>query len=126
MSYLPSIDLTVVVAYLAAVVGLGLWLGRKHTTPDQFMAAGRSLPGWAIGLSMFWTEELIVLLRDHARELGCLAHLERAREIVRDGTSADNQIRVYHAALEAGASGHEAQVKVVDWLIEASLEGCPA
>jgi glutamate---cysteine ligase / carboxylate-amine ligase len=71
-------------------------------------------------------EELIALLRDHARELGCLAHLERARDIVRDGTSADNQLRVYHAALEAGATEHEAQVKVVDWLIEASLEGCSA
>jgi carboxylate-amine ligase len=71
-------------------------------------------------------EELIGLLRDHARELGCLAHLERARDIVRDGTSADNQLRVYHAALEAGATEHEAQAKVVDWLIEASLEGCAA
>jgi carboxylate-amine ligase len=71
-------------------------------------------------------EELIVLLRDHARELGCLAYLERARELVRDGTSADNQLRIYHAALEAGASEHEAQTKVVDWLVEASLEGCSA
>jgi SSS family solute:Na+ symporter len=53
MNHLPVIDMTVIVAYLAAVVGLGLWLGRKKTTTDEFMAAGRSLPGWAIGLSMF-------------------------------------------------------------------------
>jgi glutamate---cysteine ligase / carboxylate-amine ligase len=52
-------------------------------------------------------EELIGLLRDHARNLGSLAQLERAREILRDGTSADHQLRVYHAALEAGASEHE-------------------
>jgi carboxylate-amine ligase len=70
--------------------------------------------------------ELIGLLRDEARDLGCLAQLERAREIIRDGTSGDHQLRVYHAALEAGASEHEAQVKVVDWLIEASLEGVSA
>ena len=71
-------------------------------------------------------EELIGLLREHARELGCLDQLERARQIVRDGTSADHQLRIYHAALEGGLSEHEAQVKVVDWLVEASLEGVPA
>jgi solute:Na+ symporter, SSS family len=53
MDHLPTFDLAVIVAYFAAVVGLGLWLGRKATTTDQFMAAGRSLPGWAVGLSMF-------------------------------------------------------------------------
>jgi glutamate---cysteine ligase / carboxylate-amine ligase len=70
-------------------------------------------------------EELIGLLGEHARELGCLAEIERGRAIVRDGTSADHQLRVYRAALEQGASEHEAQVKVVDWLIEATLEGVP-
>ncbi len=53
MDHLSTIDLTIIVAYLAVVVGLGLWLGRNRTTTDEFMAAGRSLPGWAIGLSMF-------------------------------------------------------------------------
>ena len=53
MNHLSYIDLAVVVVYLIAVVSLGLWLGRKRTTTEEFMAAGRSLPGWAIGLSMF-------------------------------------------------------------------------
>jgi SSS family solute:Na+ symporter len=53
MDHLPAIDVTIIVVYLTTVVGLGLWLGRKRTTTDEFMAAGRSLPGWAIGLSMF-------------------------------------------------------------------------
>lgn len=38
---------------MTAVVGLGLWLGRNRTTTDEFMAGGRALPGWAVGLSMF-------------------------------------------------------------------------
>ena len=64
--------------------------------------------------------------RAGARSSAAWPQLEQAREIVRDGTSADHQLRVYNAALEAGADEHEAQVKVVDWLIEASLEGVSA
>ena len=30
-----------------------LWLGRHGSSPDEYMAANRSLPGWAVGLSMF-------------------------------------------------------------------------
>ena len=40
--------------------------------------------------------------------------------IARRGSSADHQLRVYHAALEAGADDHAAQVAVVDWLVEQS------
>ena len=68
-------------------------------------------------------EELIGLLAGHARELGCLPEVEHARTIVQNGTSADHQLRVYRSALERGADEHEAQIQVVDWLIEASLEG---
>jgi SSS family solute:Na+ symporter len=50
---LPTVDLVVLGAYLVAVVCIGLWLGTRNRGSDDFMAAGRSLPGWAIGLSMF-------------------------------------------------------------------------
>jgi SSS family solute:Na+ symporter len=50
---LPTVDLLVLGAYLVAVVCIGLWLGSRGGGSDDFMAAGRSLPGWAIGLSMF-------------------------------------------------------------------------
>ena len=68
-------------------------------------------------------EELIGFLAEHADALGCLADVEHARDICARGTSADNQVRIYETALAAGASEREAQVKVVDWLIEASVEG---
>ena len=70
-------------------------------------------------------EELIELLKEDAAELGCLPELMRAREIVQDGTSADHQLKIYQAALAAGAAPDEARHQVVDWLIEASLEGVP-
>ncbi|MCG8650661.1 MAG: sodium:solute symporter, partial [Pirellulales bacterium] len=37
------------------VFGLGCWFARKSGKPQEFMAAGRSLPGWAVGLSIFGT-----------------------------------------------------------------------
>ncbi|MDZ4657785.1 MAG: sodium:solute symporter [Bythopirellula sp.] len=50
---LPTLDLLVLVAYLAAVVGIGAWFALRRTGADDFMAASQSLPGWAVGLSMF-------------------------------------------------------------------------
>ncbi|HEX6986044.1 MAG TPA: sodium:solute symporter, partial [Planctomycetaceae bacterium] len=48
-----AIDLAVLVGYLALTVGLGGWFGLRRRGTDEFMAGGRSLPGWAVGLSMF-------------------------------------------------------------------------
>jgi len=63
-------------------------------------------------------DELVEMLRPHAEALGCLREVEHARIIARRGTSADHQLRVYNAALADGAADHDAQVAVVDWLIE--------
>ncbi|MCD6048772.1 MAG: sodium:solute symporter [Verrucomicrobia bacterium] len=50
---LPLIDVGVIVVYLALVVGMGLWLARDTRQSEDYMAAHRSLPGWAVGLSIF-------------------------------------------------------------------------
>ena len=55
MQTLPAIDILVLIFYLAAVVGLGCWLSRRNRTTNDFMAAGGTLPGWAVGLSIFGT-----------------------------------------------------------------------
>ena len=71
-------------------------------------------------------DEMVEMLRPHAAALGCVAEVEHARVMARRGTSADHQLKVYHAALEAGAEDHEAQVAVVDWLVEQSVvPDCP-
>jgi len=54
-SSLSIIDLVVLVIYLAGMVAMGFWLGRKNTSPDQFMKAGGAIPGWAVGISIFGT-----------------------------------------------------------------------
>jgi SSS family solute:Na+ symporter len=48
-----ALDVAVVAAYLLVVVGLGLLLSRRGRQSDRYMAAGRALPGWAVGLSIF-------------------------------------------------------------------------
>ena len=52
---LRTTDLCVLVVYMAGVFGLGCWFVRKSGRPQEFMAAGRALPGWAVGLSIFGT-----------------------------------------------------------------------
>jgi solute:Na+ symporter, SSS family len=49
------IDSTVVALYLLATLTLGFWFARRKQDSERFMAAGRSLPGWAVGLSIFGT-----------------------------------------------------------------------
>ncbi len=50
---LSVLDLAIVVAYLFVVTGVGAFFARRGESSERFMAAGRSLPGWAIGLSIF-------------------------------------------------------------------------
>ena len=55
MKQLQTFDVVVLVVYLAAVVVFGCWFVRRSRTTEGFMAAGRCLPGWAVGLSIFGT-----------------------------------------------------------------------
>lgn len=52
---LRTVDLAVLVVYLAGVFGLGCWFARKSRNPQEFMVAGRSMAGWVVGLSIFGT-----------------------------------------------------------------------
>ena len=47
-----TIDIAVLLIYLVGVVGFGCWFAWKNNSADQFMAAGRSIPGWAVGMSI--------------------------------------------------------------------------
>ncbi len=62
--------------------------------------------------------ELVDLVSQDAAELGCLAEVERAREMATQGTSAHRQVAAYEEALAAGASESDALKAVVDMLVE--------
>lgn len=54
-SHFTPLDWTVLLAYFAATLGIGLYLSRGSRTSEAFTAANRSLPGWVCGLSIFAT-----------------------------------------------------------------------
>lgn len=47
------INVSIVLGYLLLVSGVGAVFALRRKNADQFMLADRSLPGWAVGLSMF-------------------------------------------------------------------------
>lgn len=53
--HLPFADLAVLALYLLGTLALGLWVGRRGRDPEGFMAAGRRIPAWAVGLTIFGT-----------------------------------------------------------------------
>lgn len=56
MTPLTTIDYVVIVAYLIGTLGLGVWIGRRVRSGTDFFLAGRSLPWWAIGMSLVATD----------------------------------------------------------------------
>lgn len=53
---LETLDLAILVAYMAAMVALGIYLGRGQKTGDDYMVGGRNLPWWALLGSIVATE----------------------------------------------------------------------
>ena len=51
---MAQVDLLVCLGYLAVVLAIGI-ASRRTGTSDELMAARRSVPGWAVGLSIFGT-----------------------------------------------------------------------
>jgi hypothetical protein len=49
---LAPLDIIILVAYFAVLIGLGVYTSRKIVSSEEFMIAGRKIPGWAAGLSV--------------------------------------------------------------------------
>lgn len=80
--------------------------GKQEAVPMEFLAL-----------------ELLNLLEEPAKELGCWEELKYIETIVQQGTSADRQLRVYEQSVRSGRTEHEALMDVVDLLIEETIEG---
>ena len=54
-SHFTNIDWIVLVVYFAGTMAIGFYFWRRSRSTEGFTAAGRSLPGWVCGLSIFAT-----------------------------------------------------------------------
>ncbi|SPE42143.1 SSS sodium solute transporter superfamily [Candidatus Sulfopaludibacter sp. SbA3] len=55
MATVRWIDVVVIVAYMAALLSLGLRFSRRQTSTERYFVAKRSIPGWATGMSLLAT-----------------------------------------------------------------------
>ncbi|HTN19911.1 MAG TPA: sodium:solute symporter [Pelobium sp.] len=55
MKNLPLLDISIIVFYLLAMVGVGVYFSLKTKGSDQFTKGSGAIPGWAIGLSLYAT-----------------------------------------------------------------------
>lgn len=95
------------------------WRAMRYGTEGKLVDFGREE---AMPMEQL-AEELLDLLEEPARELGCWDELKHMEKIIQNGTSADRQIKVYEEAIEGGASNDDALKHVVDALILETLEG---
>lgn len=49
---MSGIDTCVIIAYLVAMILIGVYFSRKNKTTEEYFVGGRSYNGWTIGLSM--------------------------------------------------------------------------
>ncbi|MEZ5962812.1 MAG: sodium/solute symporter [Planctomycetota bacterium] len=51
-----ALDLTILLAYLAATVAFGVWIGGRQRSASDYLLGGRDLPWWALLISIVATE----------------------------------------------------------------------
>ena len=105
--------------YLKMLISENVWRAQRYGVSDSLVDFGK---GELVPFAEL-VDELIELVREDADEMGCLAEVERARDLVAGGTSADRQLATYHAAIDAGATDEEALQAVVDGLIADTRHG---
>lgn len=109
-------------SYKNVLIAENRWRAMRYSFDEQLLDLAR---GELVPFAQM-TEELIELVGEDARELGCVREVEYMRTILARGTSAHRQIRTYDEARAAGASEREALLAVVDFLIRETATGLHA
>lgn len=89
------------------------WRAQRYGVDSSLFDFGRGSLAPFAGL----VEEIIELTAEDAAALGCVKEVTQARDIARNGTSADRQVAVYNAAIADGADQEAALAAVVDHLV---------
>jgi len=105
--------------YRTMLVEENRWRAQRHGFDDGLIDFGR---GAVVPYPDLFAE-MVALVAEDARALGCEADLLHGRTILARGTSAHRQRAIHRAALDAGADEAEALARVVDWLIAETVAG---
>ena len=105
--------------YAAMLINENRWRAMRYSFDEGLidLAKGEVVPFKVL------LEELLGLLAFDAEMLECQTEIQQARDILRRGTSAHQQLKIYANATEQGASKKEALIAVVDWLISETAYG---
>jgi glutamate---cysteine ligase / carboxylate-amine ligase len=101
-----------------ALVSENLWRAQRDGVRASFIdeETGRAIP-----CAEFLTALLQTLFQD-AKELNCLPEIERTREILATGTSADQQLAIQGRSRAPAKNGaRKAIVPVVDWIARTTI-----
>jgi SSS family solute:Na+ symporter len=52
---LPLVDISLIIIYLLGMIAVGYHFSKKNQNAEQFTKASGSIPGWAIGASIYAT-----------------------------------------------------------------------
>ncbi len=103
---------------------------RHHVVENKWRAMRYGIEGKMIDFGKeeeipmdFLAIELMEFLEDVAKELGSWEEVSYIETIIKNGTSADRQLKTYQKALADGATDHDALVQVVDSLVEETMRG---
>ncbi|RLE13121.1 MAG: carboxylate-amine ligase [Actinobacteria bacterium] len=105
--------------YSRMLISENSWRAQRYGVDEPLIDFGRSE---LVSMDRLM-DELVDVVRDHANALGSLRQVERVKEIVAEGTSADRQRGVFENAISDGADPREALRVVVDHLIVETVEG---
>ena len=51
-----GLDWIIIIAYVCAMIGMSVWIGRNQSSKEDYFVGGRNLPWWAVGLSTMATQ----------------------------------------------------------------------
>lgn len=93
------------------------WRSKRFGLEAQFIDEGDG----ATRSCAQWLDAALELVAEDARRLDCESALRHLGTIFARGTSAHEQLAIYHTQREAGAGSVDALRGVVDWLIQTSV-----
>lgn len=106
-------------SYPAFLIEENRWRAQRYGVNDTLFDFGK---GTLVPFAEL-LDELIDMISEDAEEIGCLAEVNRARDIISRGTGADRQLAALEGALGRGESREDAMKQVVDMLIAETVLG---